>query len=158
MKIYLNTNIYCRPFDDLEQKRILEEAIAASRIFLWVNARLVSLFVSEVVLTEISLIDNIYKKDAVEQLILNLPRQSFKIDEKTIALADRLFAKGIVNDYIDILHISSAAVSQADYFLTCDDEILNKAYKLIEFLKSEKITLIIENPLQFVKDMEVKII
>lgn len=158
MKIYLNTNVYCRPFDDLEQKRILEEAIAASKVFLWANARLISLFVSEVVLSEILLIDNIYKKDAVEYLISNLPIGSIKVDEKIIALADKLFAKGIIDDYMDVLHIVSAAIGNAEYFLTCDDEILQKADRFIEFLKNEKVTLIIENPLQFVKDMEVKMI
>ncbi|MGB9612792.1 MAG: hypothetical protein ACPL4K_01255 [Candidatus Margulisiibacteriota bacterium] len=151
----MNTNVYCRPFDDLEQKRILEEAVAASKVFLWANARLISLFASEVVLAEILLIDNIYKKDAVEYLISNLPIQNIRMDKKIISLADKLFAKRIIDDYMDVLHISSAAIGNAEYFLTCDDEILQKADKFTEFLKNEKITLIIENPLQFVKDKEV---
>ena len=152
MKLCLNTNVFCRPFDDLSQDRILKEAEAANKIFIWVQAGLISILASELNLTEIFLIKNMYKKDAVESLLLGVCKGAIKLEDEIVTLADKIYKEKILNDYMDILHLSAASFSNSEYFLTCDDEILRKAKKLEEFIGCK-----ILNPVDFVSLMEVKL-
>jgi len=55
MKIMLNTNIYGRPFDDLDQGRIMNEALASFKIFLYSALGFMSIISSDVLFAEITL-------------------------------------------------------------------------------------------------------
>ena len=151
MRLCLNTNVFCRPFDDLSQERILKEAMAANKIFIWAQAGLVEILASEANLTEIFLIKNMYKKDAVESLVLAASANAIKLENSTIELADTIWEENIMSDYMDILHLSMASASNCEYFLTCDDEIIKKKKHLEKFTKC-----IILNPVDFVSLMEAK--
>jgi len=151
MKLCLNTNVFCRPFDDLSQERILKEAMAANKIFIWAQAGLVEILASEANLTEIFLIKNMYKKDAVESLLLAVSANAIKLESSTIELADTIWKENIMSDYMDILHLSMASASNCEYFLTCDDEIIKKKKQLEKLVRCR-----ILNPVDFVFLMEVK--
>ena len=64
-------------------------------------------------------------------------------------LADNLNV--YVKDYADCLHISSAALSNCIYLVTCDRELLKKAKIIESFLLKSNLKLNIINPIEFVQ-------
>ena len=62
MKIYLDTNVFCRPFDDQSQKQIKKEAIAFLKIIENLINKNLSLISSEILEFEISKIKNFEKQ------------------------------------------------------------------------------------------------
>ena len=154
MKVYLNTNILCRPFDDLSQERIRNEAEAVNKIFVSAFGRLMTLIISEVALSEVELITDSEKKNEVYSLIRELPKELIKIDEGLIKLSDDFLTKRIINDYMDVLHLVCADVSKTDFYITCDDELLQK-HDLIERYFKESFKIL--NPIEFIKSLEVEL-
>ncbi|MCK4233560.1 hypothetical protein KAX75_03975 [candidate division WOR-3 bacterium] len=151
MKIYLNTNILCRPFDDLTQKRIRKEAAAINKIFVSAFGGLITLTISNVALSEVELISNSEKKRKVYSVIRELPKELVKINEGLIKLADDFLAKKIIYDYMDVLHLVCANVYESNFNVTCDDELLQK-HRLIERFFKESFRIL--NPVEFIKLME----
>ncbi|MCK4575142.1 hypothetical protein KAU34_01900 [candidate division WOR-3 bacterium] len=151
MKIYLNTNILCRPFDDLTQKRIRKEAAAINKIFVSAFGGLLTLTISDVALSEVELISDSEKKRKVYSLIRELPKELVKINEGLIKLADDFLAKKIIYDYMDVLHLVCANVYESNFYVTCDDELLQK-HRLIERFFKESFRIL--NPVEFIKLME----
>jgi predicted nucleic acid-binding protein len=49
----------------------------------------------------------------------------------------------------DALHLASAAVSRADYFLTCDDRLVHQAEEIQEMLARRGLPLRVMNPTGF---------
>lgn len=154
MRLYLNTNILCRPFDDLRQERIRKEATAIDKIYLSALGKLTTLIISEVALSEIEIISNPEKKKEVYSLISRLPKELVKINDPIIKLADDFLAEKIIIDYMDILHLICADMYKSDYFVTCDDGLLQKAQVIEKFFKK---SFRIINPIEFIKIMEVKL-
>jgi len=155
MRVYLNTNIYGRPFDDLTQDRILKESIASTKILLLAFTRLVSVITSDVLLTEISLIEDRYKRELVESIVTYLPEDIVEINDKIIKLANNIKRDCGINDFMDCLHIASACFGECRYYITCDDELVNKNMKIVSSVKEGGFEIKIVNPLKFVEEMEV---
>ena len=151
MKIYLNTNILCRPFDDLTQKRIRKEAAAINKIFVSALAGVITLTISDIALSEVELILDSEKKRKVYSLIRELPKELVKINESLIKLADDFLEKKIIYDYMDVLHLVYADVYKSNFYVTCDDELLRK-HRLIEGFFKESFRIL--NPVEFIKLME----
>jgi hypothetical protein len=80
MRVYLNTNIYGRLFDDLTQDRILKESIASTKILRLAFLRLIPIMTSDVLLTEISLIEDCSKRELVEAIVTYLPEDIVEIE------------------------------------------------------------------------------
>lgn len=57
---------------------------------------------------------------------------------------------------IDSLHIASACVGKADYFLTCDDQIINSASRIEKISKLQGYKLKVRNPVKYVDQAETK--
>jgi predicted nucleic acid-binding protein len=49
----------------------------------------------------------------------------------------------------DALHLASAAVGRADYFLTCDDRLVHQAEEIQEMLARRGLPLRVMNPTGF---------
>ena len=148
----LNTNVYGRPYDDLEQDRILKEALDSSHIFLLSTLKFVEIKSSDVLFAELNLIKDKPKRDIILSLIKQVTKERIKLNNKIIEIADDIFA--ILNDYMDSLHIAFAVISNCQYFVTCDDDIINKAQKIESFLKTEGLGINIKSPSAFLNDMK----
>lgn len=69
MKIYLDTNVYCRPFDDQTQKKIMDEARAFLKIIKNVIAEKLFLVSSEILQFEINQMEDFEKRIKVSSFL-----------------------------------------------------------------------------------------
>ena len=143
-RIYLDTCVWCRPFDEPSQ-RVAEEARAFFRILRMVNEEEVVITSSVVLDDEIDLIRRDEKREAVTKMV------SRAVSERTGYIPKRY------REIMDILklkvrdaaHLACALESNVEYFITADDNILRKSkevmrrYKIkvcapIEFVECEE--------------------
>ncbi|OGV99755.1 MAG: hypothetical protein A3I04_02720 [Nitrospinae bacterium RIFCSPLOWO2_02_FULL_39_110] len=123
MRVYLDTNVYCRPFDDQSQKRIQEETDAFEEILEATKEGKFFLLSSDILVYEVSNIS--LCKNRVEEVE----------DIKDLAIIIRYRCS--IKDR-DALHLASAIIGKADYFLTCDNEITaRKGVKCVEKISEE---------------------
>ena len=119
--IYLDTNVYARPFDGQPQTDIREEANAFLEIITQVHAKRLALLSSDILRFEI---DNILsqEKRAKVKDFLGMCNEHIERSEEVAQAGER-----IQNDcHIrarDALHIASAIIGQARYFLSCDKKV-----------------------------------
>ena|SRR3989338_2243315 len=145
MRIYLDMNIYNRPFDDQSQVKIRLETIAIFSIFQKIKNKELKLIWSFMIDYENSL--NPY--DDVRQEIEMAASLAFKNitpDEAILNAAKEFESNGIKPR--DSIHLACALNGKAEYFLTCDDKLIKRASALDMNIK-------IINPLRFIEDMEV---
>jgi len=150
-RVYLDTNVYCRPLDDQSDRRIQAESEAFLEI-------------AEIALGgEIEIVSSDYVKFEVEQILDHLKRKDVRGFERTlssvnvasstrlVALAREFSSKCGLNS-LDALHVSAACLSDAGFLITCDDEILNRA-TCIERLATEKeYRLKVRNPINYLQE------
>ncbi len=152
MKIYLDTNVICRPFDDHTQERIAKEITAISKLFVYISSRMFDVVISDIVLSEITLIKNPIKRELVELLVTEITTKRVLVGNCEITIADLLQDKCKINDYMDALHVASAVTANCKYLVTCDDDLTRKA----DFIKKELIKsaykIEIVNPLDLIKE------
>ncbi len=145
MRIYLDMNIYNRPFDDQSQVRIRLETIAIFSILQKIKNKELTLLWSFMIDYENSL--NPYEDVLQEiEMAASLAGESVTPDESVLTAAKEFESKGIKPR--DSMHLACALKGEADYFLTCDDKLIRKAAVLDMNIK-------IINPLRFIEDMEV---
>lgn len=144
-KLYLDMNIYNRPFDDQSQVRIRLETIATYAILKTIKERRYSLLWSFMLEFENSL--NPDEDIKVEiQMTSSLALELINMTEDILITAKSLESKGIKPR--DAIHIACAIKGDADYFLTCDDKLTRKS----QLIKDK---IIIMNPIDFIR-VEVK--
>lgn len=136
MRVYLDTNVYCRPFDDQSQKRIQEETDAFEEILEAIKEGKFFLLSSDILVYEVSNILSFHVKTEVEKY-LSLCKSRIEevedIKDLAIIIRDRCSIKDR-----DALHLASAIIGKADYFLTCDNEITaTKGVKCVEKISEE---------------------
>lgn len=144
MKIYLDTNVYNRPFDDQTQVRIRLETIAIFAILQLIKSKELLLVWSFLLTYENSLNPSEDIKMEIEKLS-SLASENVDSSEDIRKKAKEYELIGIKPR--DAIHISCALNSGADYFVTCDDKILRKTDKL-------GLNLLILNPIDFIKEVE----
>jgi predicted nucleic acid-binding protein len=143
LRVYLDNCCYNRPFDDQVQLSVQLETQAK----LWIqdlikNAKL------ELAISFFSLFENAANKDAdkAEHIAEFFENATVYIDEANIAeiriLRDEILETGISAK--DAIHIATAIVAEADYFITTDKRVLK--------YKSERIITI--NPVEFIRIWE----
>lgn len=119
--IYLDTNVYSRPFDDQTQTDIQEEANAFLEIIAEIQAENISLLGSDILAFEVHNILSEEKRAKVKDY-LAMCNPHIESSEEVMNLGKR-----IQNDcHIrarDALHIASAIIGQARYFLSCDNKV-----------------------------------
>lgn len=145
----LNTNVFCRPLDDLTDKKVESEAKCAKEIFDFARNKRISILTSEILFYEFALIEEKDKRELAFHLAKNVEDHMVVIDFDIEKLADSL--RAYVQDYADCLHIASAAASKCDYLVTCDSELLKKARVIESFLLKSNYKVNIINPVEFIR-------
>ena len=139
MKIYLDTSVYNRPFDDQTQPRIWLETLALALILQLVEAGEATLVNSSVLEFENSQNPFSLRQDwmarCLEQATIH-QRVGKSIYERAEALETYGFKA------IDAMHVACAESAGVDYFLTCDDRLLKK---------QKHVTISSMNPLDFIQ-------
>ena len=139
MKIYLDTSVYNRPFDDQTQPRIWLETLALALVLQLVEADEAILINSTVLEFENSRNPFSLRQDWMSRC-LEQATDYQRVDELIRERAEALEKHGL--KAIDSLHVACAESAGADYFLTCDDRLLKK---------QKHITVSSMNPLDFVQ-------
>lgn len=141
IKIYLDTSVYNRPFDDQSQARIRLEAEAFLSILEKTMAGAVSIISSSVLAYENSLSPFSERKERVSNYI-ELASRTVKMTDAIRKRAIALEAAGF--DSLDAMHLACAESGGAEYFVTCDDTIIKKARK-----EGNAVSLSVCSPLEF---------
>lgn len=119
--ICLDTNVYSRPFDDQTQADIQAEANAFLEIFAEVKTGKLLVLGSDILDFEVHNVFNAEKRTKIEDYLL-LCSKYIENSQDVLNLG-----KQIQNDCRirarDALHIASAIVGQARYFLSCDKKV-----------------------------------
>ncbi|MBS7645397.1 PIN domain-containing protein [Candidatus Bathyarchaeota archaeon] len=72
--------------------------------------------------------------------------------KQIISLARKFSAKCGLNP-MDALHVSAACLGRVDWFLTCDDEILQKCRCIERLAAEEGYKLKVRNPINYLREM-----
>mgnify|MGYP001553428606 CR=1 FL=1 len=138
MKIYLDTSVYNRPFDDQIQPRIWLETMAFFMILQLIETEEADLITSSVIAFENSNNPFAERKRWVTNC-LKFSKKNLFLNDAIRKRASELERQGIKP--IDALHVACAETGEAEYFLTCDDKIIKR------YEEKEMMTL---NPVEFI--------
>ena len=126
--LYLDMNIYNRPFDDQSQMRIRLETMAVTMIFTLIERGSFSAKWSFVLEYENSRNPFAERRAFVQQLALACD-SSVEPDESI-----RELARSLAEDFSirgrDALHLACAERSSCDYLVTCDDRLIQQGERL----------------------------
>jgi len=111
------------------------------------------LLYSETLDAELCGIANDQKKDKVLKFIEPYVKAFMSFNPTVEQLGLYISQKGNISDLFDCYHIASAVLLHADYFLTCDDELTQKADQLERVLKRRGYTIYIRNPVDFFQEV-----
>ncbi len=125
MKLYLDLCVYNRPFDYQRHEKIALETSAFMYVLEMIEKGAYSLIVSEALIYENNKNPDEIRKARVASYF-QLAKEIIKIGDSEIERASYLKSFGFTD--IDALHIALAEKSGADYFVTCDADII-KLYK-----------------------------
>ena len=149
----LNTNVLCRPYDDLRQKRIQVEATTALTLLKMIREEKLDLMYSETLDAELCGIANEQKKDRVLNSIESYVKAFISFNTTVEQLGLYISEKCNISDLFDCYHLASAVLLYADYFITCDDELIQKAERLERVLKGRRYIIYIRNPVNFLQEV-----
>jgi len=124
VRIYINTSALHRPFDDLSQARIREDAEAMAMLISAIRAGRAELLSSEYLLFEVT------RNPDVGQLgimlaVLALARRQVRVSRSAVVRAEQLEGEGLRG--LDAVHIACAEAGRADLLVTTDDRMLRGA-------------------------------
>ena len=139
MKLYIDTSVYNRPFDDQTQPRIWLETLSLGLILQLVQSGEATLVSSSVLEFENSRNPLPLRREWMERC-LSLATEYERIDEAIRDRAREFEKQGV--PAIDALHVATAESANVDIFLACDDRLLKKG-------KQFKVKLM--NPVDFVQ-------
>lgn len=146
-RVYLDTSVYNRPFDDQSQPRIWLEALACSLLLQMIEEERISLITSSVVSYENSRNPFLERQSWVKQ-IMAMATGHQEVTESIRQRAKILEGHGI--KALDALHLACAELANVDFFVTCDDRLLRRYRNLDTPLVS------IYEPTEFVRLIETK--
>ncbi len=141
-KVYLDNCCFNRPFDDQSQLRIRLEAEAKLMIQEEIRNGAIQLVWSYILDYEND--KNPFRERRIQIRAWRMYAQEDVVEgEELLAIAEKIRKLGLKK--MDALHIASAIVSKADYFLTTDDGILKRR----ELISEIRIT----DPIGFIKEV-----
>jgi predicted nucleic acid-binding protein len=141
-RVYLDTSIYNRPFDDQTQPKIYLETQAVIVILQMIESQLVELVNSSVLEYENSRNPWNLPQQAMNRY-LQMAVITQRVNETIRERAEQLERIGI--KAVDALHIACAEASNSNYFLTCDKRLINRCVGLpVKTL----------NPIDFILEIE----
>lgn len=146
IKVYLDINIFNRPFDDQEQERIKQGTAAIFSILQRIKN-------GDFMLLWFFMLDYENSLNPFEDVRMEIEMAS-SLAKEIVATGEPILAdaRGFERNGIkpkDAIHLACAIKGKAGYFITCDDKIIKKAPAM-------EISFKIMNPVRFVEDMEVK--
>lgn len=140
-KLYLDMNIYNRPFDDQSQVRIKLETIAINAILKMIKDGKFKLLWSFMLEFENSL--NPYDDVRMEiEMTSKLASEYVNMSDEILEAAKEMESVGVKPR--DAIHLACAVKAKTDWFLTCDDKLIKKGRLIKE-------GVIIINPVDFVR-------
>jgi len=141
LRIYLDNCCYGRPFDDLSQEKIKNEATAKMYIQSLVKYKSLMLYSSFILFHEINDIPFISNREHILNFVTEYSSYFISEDrEKDIKpISEDIMKTGIKKK--DAVHLACAIIAECDYFITTDKRVLN--------YKTDKIKTI--NPIEFVE-------
>lgn len=140
--IYLDYNCFQRGFDDLTQTRIKIEAIACQEIFTQGESNKVTLIWSFMHQDETLLCPFPQRKYAV-LAIANICQVKIPPNIEVVELA-KLFQQQTKLSSKDAIHVAAAEHIKADFFLTCDDNLIKQALRL-------NLQTVVMNPVDYIR-------
>ena len=149
--LYFDTNVLCRPFDDQTVGSIRREAEAFERILEKIKDGVATFVASEILLFEIQRIISPTKRAKVSGY-LRLSRGYYVATEGTFTLAKEIMGKFRLQPR-DALHAASALLTEAEYFLSCDDGVTRRFKKRplsVNIQGQERLTEVM-NPEDFIE-------
>lgn len=147
IRVYLDTSIYNRPFDDQAQPRIWLETMALSIILQMIENKTVILISSTVVAYENSRNPHSLRRAWVEK-VTRFADEVQRVNETIRQRANTLEQEGL--KAMDALHLACAEAAKADYFVTGDDRLISR----YQPLQPADAGLIVCNPTEFVRKSE----
>jgi predicted nucleic acid-binding protein len=138
VRVYLDTSVYNRPFDDQTQPRIWLETLAFAVILQMVETGNIELVTSSVLEYENSRNPFRLRRNWVTHCS-RLASFHHEVDEHIRRRAEELEEQGI--KAVDALHVACAEAAGSEYFLTCDDRVVRR-------YQGEKLQVL--NPVDFV--------
>jgi predicted nucleic acid-binding protein len=141
-KVYLDTSVYNRPFDEQRQARIWLETLAFSVILQMIENHDIELVTSSVLTYETSRNPFQQRRDWVNR-VAEMATAHQLVDE-SIRQRANLLAENSIKP-LDALHVACAETATANYFVTCDDRLIRR-YQLLANSK-----MVICNPPEFVR-------
>lgn len=124
MKLYLDTCVLHRPFDDQSQHRIALETQAVFEILAQCDAGTISLVSSDALLLEIDAGPDSERRRFAHE-VLATATCVIGLEESIERRGNDLETLGFTG--LDALHLAFAESAGVDYFCTCDDRLLKKA-------------------------------
>ncbi|AFY60093.1 PIN domain-containing protein [Synechococcus sp. PCC 6312] len=142
MRVYLDTSVFNRPFDDQSQAKIFLETQAVILIFQAIESQQIELVFSDVLEYESS------RNPKQEQAIFVLTYSQFAIHKVTLtqSIIDRAKTlQEIGVKELDALHVACAEAANCSYMLTCDKRLINRCKNLI---------ISVINPVDFILEFD----
>lgn len=119
--IYLDTNVYSRPFDDQTRPTIQEESDAFLTIIEAVNTQRLRLLSSDILLFEVH---NILNEDKRTKVLEYVKLCTHHIESSDVLLEHgKQIQQQCSTRARDALHIASAMLGNARYCLSCDTTV-----------------------------------
>ena len=123
IRLYLDTCVYNRPFDDQSQPRIWLETLAFSVIMQMIEDKSVVLTASSVVSYENSVNPDEVARNWVARCTA-LADENQHLDVRIRERAEELEQEGF--KALDALHVACAEAAGCDTFVTCDDRLIKR--------------------------------
>jgi predicted nucleic acid-binding protein len=143
-KVYLDTNVWCRPFDAQTQDKIRKETEAFFEILEGAYYQKKYVIIGSLILEdEIEQIKGREKRGAVKAIAGMFVAQ--KTGKFSKSLQKEIKALGLKDK--DAMHLAFA-IDTSDYFITCDDEILNRSKEI-----KDRYRIKVVNPVGFIKEV-----
>ena len=123
MKIYLDNCCYNRPFDDLSQTAVNEEAAAKRFIQVLIKYGIIDVVDSYMLYSEVADNPYEYKKSQILGFIKAHAKEYIgnEYSEQLKPLTVEIMSAGI--NLQDAVHVACAIVAECDYFLTTDKRL-----------------------------------
>jgi len=154
-RIYLDTNVYCRPLDDQRDSRIHEETEAFLQIVVNVEKGKVVIVSSDYVKFEIEQITEPSKRKNVRGFERILSKTNVRSSRRLVNLAREINVRCKLNS-LDALHLAAACLGKTKFMLTCDDEILDDNDCIETLVAKKGYKLKVRNPISYMKETEWK--
>jgi predicted nucleic acid-binding protein len=123
LKVYIDTSVFNRPFDDQTQPRIALENQALQIVLRLVETNAVEMVNSSVLEYENSRNPFSLRQQWMERQ-LQLATLYQTVDDQITERATELVQQGLGE--VDAFHVACAEAAGSDYFLTCDDRLIRR--------------------------------